>query len=156
MLTRLLKDSNTWILGMVGMMVGIIQKEFLVQSDRMLKVWESNAQLWVLDIYPDELDGLVSVEIVQLGEVSRLLDDAVISVQRTGYCIRSARVMTASISGETHVARTHVMRVGNAKVMVKPRTVNIKGTMPSNEAHPCLVGKYCPFSPTPRCHLPTW
>ena len=71
----------------------------------------------------DVLDGLPGVQGVEAGQVGRLLDDVLISVQGTRDSVGPTRAVTRDIaSGETHVTRAHVMRVGNAKVVVKPGT----------------------------------
>ena len=67
------------------------------------------------------LDGLPGVQRVEAGEVSWLLDDGLVSVQRTRDCVRPTRAVTRDIaSGEAHVTGAHVMRVGDTQVVVKP------------------------------------
>ena len=71
----------------------------------------------------DVLDGLPGVQGVEASEVGRLLDDVLVPVQRTRDSVGPTRAVTRDIaSGETHVTRAHVMRVGDAEVVVKPGT----------------------------------
>ena len=68
-------------------------------------------------------DSLSGVQRVEAGEVSRLLDDGLVPVQRTRDRVGPTRAVTRDIaSWETHVTRTHVMGVRNAQVVVKPDT----------------------------------
>ena len=69
------------------------------------------------------LDSLPGVQRVEAGEVSWLLDDGLVSVQRTRDCVGPTRAVTCDIaSRETHVTRAHVMGVRDAQVVVKPNT----------------------------------
>ena len=71
----------------------------------------------------DVLDGLPGVQGVEAGQVGRLLDDGLVPVQRTRDSVWPTRAVTRDIaSGETHVTRAHVMRVGDAEIVVKPGT----------------------------------
>ena len=56
-------------------------------------------------------------------KISWLLYDGLVSVQGTGNCFWSARVVTGSVSWETHAAWAHVVRVGNTKVVIEPETL---------------------------------
>ena len=73
------------------------------------------------------LDSLPGVQRVEAGEVSWLLDDGLVSVQRTRDCVGPTRAVTRDIaSGEAHVTGAHVMRVGDTQVMVKPDSRHVR------------------------------
>ena len=72
------------------------------------------------------LDSLPGVQRVEAGEVSWLLDDGLVSVQRTRDCVGPTRAVTRDIaSGEAHVTGAHVMRVGDTQVVVKPDSCHV-------------------------------
>ena len=87
-----------------------------------LKFWELS------DVtHLNVLDGLPGVQRVEAGEVSRLLDDGLVSVQGTRDCVGPTRAVTRDIaSGEAHVTGAHVMRVGDPQVVVKPDTRHLR------------------------------
>ena len=75
----------------------------------------------------DVLDGLPAVQRVKAGEVSWLLDDGLVSVQGTRDCVGPTRTVTSDIASvEAHVTGTHVMRVGDPQVVVKPDTRHVR------------------------------
>lgn len=107
-----------------------------------------------LQLHLDELDRLLGVGVGEGGEVSGLLDDGVVPVERTGDCVRTTGVMTGLLAREAVSAGTHVVRVGETEVMVKHE--NIKhyfSHLTGDTFYPCFSGKYSPWRPTPRCHL---
>ena len=83
--------------------------------------------------------------------------------QWTAYIVCNACIFWEAtfIIWETSSARTHVMGVWNAVITVKLHfvTVGIQYLLPLQQvwylSNPCLVGRNCMSSPTPRCHFPT-
>ena len=108
------------------MMISKVEEESPLVLHRILKFEAFKALFRKRTIsftHLDVLDCFSGVEMIKMKKINWLLYDGLVSVQGTGNCFRSTRVVTRSVSGKTDAAWAHVVRVGNTKVVIKPETL---------------------------------